>query len=261
MIRVVLFVLCALLASTAWAGRSCEELKLTPESVRKALDLAERTRSALEQSGGKAALVARVGKDLSRYELRYSHVGYALRDHPQGRWLVVHQLNQCGTAESGIFVEGLGNFFLDDMFAYETAILVPGEETQRRLVSVLESAKSVRFHGLRYNMLAYAYSPRYQNSNQWALELFAAAAGRDSRVETRAAAQAWLKAAGYQPITVQIDAVTRLGARMFRANVAFDDHPFDRRMAGQIDTVTVESVYRFIEQREPQHKKIHLQLD
>jgi hypothetical protein len=32
-------------------------------------------------------------------------------------------------------------------------------------------------------------------------------------------------------------------------------------MAGQIDTVTVESVYRFIEQREPQHKKIHLQLD
>jgi hypothetical protein len=48
---------------------------------------------------------------------------------------------------------------------------------------------------------------------------------------------------------------------MFRANVAFDDHPFERRMAGQIDTVTVESVYRFIEQRDPQHQKIHLTLD
>ena len=261
MIRVILFVLAALLASSVWAGRACEELKLTPESVRKALTLAERTRNALEQSGAKVALVARAGQDLSRYRLRYSHMGYALRDHPQGRWLVIHQLNQCGTAESGIFVEGLGNFFLDDMFAYETAILVPGEETQQRLVSVLEGAKSVKFHGLPYNMLSYAYSPRYQNSNQWALELFAAAAGRDLGIETRAAAQAWLKAAGYQPITVQIDAVTRLGARMFKANVAFDDHPFERRMAGKIDTVTVESVYRFIEQRDPQHKKIHLQLN
>src|SRR5687767_684991 len=256
MIRVLLFVLGALLASTAWAGRTCEELKLTPETVRKALDLAGRARNALEQSGGQVALIARVGNDLSRYRLRYSHFGYAVRDLPEGRWLVLHQLNQCGTAESAIFLEGLGNFFLDDMFAYETAILVPGEETQRRLVSVLGSAKSAGLHERRYNMLSYAYSPRYQNSNQWALELFAAAASRELPIETRAAAQAWLKAAGYKPTTVEVDAVTRLGARMFRANVAFDDHPFERRMAGQIDTVTVESVYRFIEQRDPQHKKI-----
>jgi len=261
MIRIILIALAALLASTAWAGRPCEELKLTPENMRKALTLAERTRNTLEESGGKVALVARVGKDLSRYKLRYSHLGYALRDHPQGRWLVLHQLNQCGTADSGIFMEGLGNFFLDDMFAYETAILVPGEETQQRLVSVLKSAKSSQFHEVRYNMLAYAYSPRYQNSNQWALELFAAATGGDVAIQTRESAQAWLKAARYNPTTIQLDALTRLGARMFRANVAFDDHPLDRRMAGQIDTVTVESVYRFIEQRDPQHRKIHLQLD
>jgi hypothetical protein len=45
--------------------------------------------------------------------------------------------------------------------------------------------------------------------------------------------------------------MTRLGARMFRANVSFDDQPFERRMAGRIDTVTVDSVVRFVHQRDP----------
>ena len=39
---------------------------------------------------------------------------------------------------------------------------------------------------------------------------------------------------------------------MFRANVAFDDQPFARRMSGDIDTVTVESVVRFVERRDAQ---------
>jgi len=47
---------------------------------------------------------------------------------------------------------------------------------------------------------------------------------------------------------------------MFKANIAFDDHPFDRRMAGQIDTVTVDSVFRFMEQREAV-RKVFLTLD
>jgi hypothetical protein len=61
---------------------------------------------------------------------------------------------------------------------------------------------------------------------------------------------------GFRPITVEIPAATRLGARMFRANVAFDDHPFDRRMAGQIDTVTVDSVVRFIRQQDREAREI-----
>ena len=38
----------------------------------------------------------------------------------------------------------------------------------------------------------------------------------------------------------------------FRANVTFDDHPFDRRMAGQIDTVTTNAVVDFVRGRDPQ---------
>ena len=258
----VISLLCGvLLATNVWAGRPCTEFKPDPATVKKALVLADRARSALEESGAEVALIARVGQDLSKYKLRYSHFGFVVKNHPAGRWIVVHELNLCGSPESGIYAEGLGNFFLDDMFAYETLMLVPDANTQRRLASVLATEQSLVLHALPYNMLAFAYSTRYQNSNQWGLEVYAAAAGQETATVTREQAQAWLKASGYRPSTVQIDTMTRLGARMFRANIAFDDHPFDRRMAGQIDTVTVDSVFRFVRQREPDAREIRVALD
>jgi hypothetical protein len=66
-------------------------------------------------------------------------------------------------------------------------------------------------------------------------------------VVSRATARDWLRRQGYRPTTLQIDAVTRLGARVGTAHIAFDDHPFGRRMAGQIDTVTVDSVFAWLE--------------
>ena len=56
---------------------------------------------------------------------------------------------------------------------------------------------------------------------------------------------------GYRPTTLEIPMLKRLGADFFRANISFNDHPFDRRMAGLIDTVTVESVVAFVQQRDP----------
>jgi len=229
--------------------------------VCKALTLAHRVVGVLEKSGADVALIARAGQDLSRYGLRYSHLGIVWRDHPNGRWAVVHQLNLCGTAESALFAEGLGVFFLDEMHAYDALIHVPGPKTRKELVQALSSDLPRTLHGLPYNMVSYAYSTRYQNSNQWVLETLAGAFLGTADVITRARSQEWLRQQGYQPITLQIDALTRLGGRMFRANIAFDDHPFDRRMAGQIDTVTVESVYRFLERRDPEHRNLLVSLD
>ena len=95
-------------------------------------------------------------------------------------------------------------------------------------------------------MVAYPFSTRYQNSNQWVLETLAAALAPAASVDSRAAAQAWLKDAGFAPTTLAIGAVERLGARAGRANIAFDDHPPERRFAGRIDTVRVESVAGFV---------------
>jgi hypothetical protein len=245
-----LLLILALAAGVAHAGTPCEPKKTDAATFVKAMTLAERTLAALDKSGAQVALIARVGQDLSKYGLRYSHMAYVWRDHPQGRWLVVHELNRCGSAQSALFDEGLGNFFLDDMHAYETRIVVPGAEAQARIAAMLASTAPLRLHDAHYNMLAFPYATTYQNSNQWLLETYAASAS-EMPIDGRAQAQAWLKLASYQPITIDIPAMTRLGARMFRANVAFDDQPFERRMAGRIDTVTVESVLRFVHQRDP----------
>ncbi len=257
-------------SGSARAGRSCEPKPRDPASVTRAMNLAHKSLLALEQSGAEVALIARAGQDLSQYGLRYSHMGLVWRDHPAGRYLVVHELNHCGTNESALYDEGLGNFFLDDMFRYETAILIPSRATQAKLARLLASKRAQHLHHPNYNMLSYPFSTRYQNSNQWLLENYAvalmsggeenggsgSAGGNESE---RAAAQRWLQRNGYAPITVHLPTLTRLGARMFRANVEFDDHPFSRRMAGQIDTVTVDSVLRFVKQREPEARTLVLQ--
>nr|WP_229419623.1 DUF2145 domain-containing protein [Pseudoduganella dura] len=234
------------LAAPAWAGQPCDEAPMAVTDAVKSLDLAQRTFQALDASGAQVALVSRAGQDLGKYGLRYSHMGIVVRDHPAGRWTVVHELNGCGTAASALYNEGLGNFFLAGLFRYEAQVVIPGPDAQARLAQLVTTRTARRLHHANYNMLSYAWSTRYQNSNQWVLETYAAAGAPAGQVETREEAQAWLKGAGFAPITVYVPSVTRLGARMLRANVAFDDHPFDRRMAGQIDTVSTDAVVRFV---------------
>lgn len=248
-----------LVVSVAWAGRPCEDSKRDPLNIQKAFELGQKTKQRLDQTQAEVVLLARVGQDLSKYRLRYSHLGL-VRHEADGRWLVQHELNQCGSARSALFDEGLANFFLDDMFAYETMIVVPAPAVQKKLARLIRSGLALRLHDPHYNMLAYPFSTQYQNSNQWVLEVLAAAQASDSVISDRAQAQAWLKQEGYRPDTLHLSTLTRLGARMFRANVSFDDHPGDRRLAGNIDTVTVESVLRFMQARDPQTQKVVLSL-
>jgi len=253
--RLSLFVLLVFCLNGAQAGRGCEVKKPAAQAFVSAMRLAENTRSALEASHAQVAIIGRVGQDLSAYGLRYSHVAYVWRDHPKGRWLVVHELNRCGTASSALYDQGLANFFLDDLYAYEAVVLIPSAQSQARIAAALGSQLGNRMHSARYNMLAYPFSTAYQNSNQWVLETYAASTG-EGAIADRGRAQAWLRYAGYSPSMLFIPATKRLGARLFSANIAFDDHPFARRAAGRIDTVTVESILSFIRQREPQAREL-----
>ena len=251
----VLMLLAAVLlacAPPARAGQPCEDKPLAAPDVIRSMDLAQRTVAALDASGARVALVSRAGQDLSRYRLRYSHMGIAVRDHPAGRWSVVHALNDCGSAASMLYNEGMGNFFLTDLYRHEAQLVIPGPQLQARLAVLVATRTPLRLHEPKYNMLAYVFSTRYQNSNGWVLETLAAAAAPAGQVETRSEAQAWLRASGYRPPTIEIPAAVRLGARIFRANVAFDDHPFERRMAGQIDTVSTDAVLRMVRMLDPQ---------
>ena len=96
----------------------------------------------------------------------------------------------------------------------------------------------------QYNLVSYAWGTRYQQSNQWAIETLAMAA--EPGLTTRTQAQAWLGFKGYQPSTLHIGALTRLGASAGSAHIRFDDHPNSKRFSDRIETVTVDSVFAWM---------------
>jgi hypothetical protein len=252
-----------LAAPAARAGRSCEAHALTPQSVARGLQLAERTQQALDASGAQVVLLARAGQDLSRYGVRWSHLGIAYRQpdaaSPGGSvWRVLHKLNQCGSAEAAVYRQGLGDFFLDDLWRFEAAWVVPTPEVQQQLLALLldgvgcpctarpgPAPQALQHRELRLE-------PDLQQSNQWAIETLALAmepsigAPGEPMVASRQRAQAWLQFKGYAPAALTIGPLTRLGGRMTAANVAFDDHPNEKRYADRIETVTVESVFAWM---------------
>ena len=249
----------------------------------RALGLAERVQQSLDASGAQVVIIARAGQELTKYGLNWSHLAFAYReDAPpaatpaalpwnatrgpvmgqigatpayggpanpfpsRSTWRVVHKLNQCGTAEAAVFRQGLAEFFLDTPFRYEAAYVVPAPEVQAALLQVLtDDRRLVQWHTPAYSVVAYPWSTKYQQSNQWALETLAGAL--DPAASTRERAQAWLQLHDYQPTVLHIDALTRLGGRMTRANVAFDDHPNSKRFNDHIETVTVESMFAWMQ--------------
>jgi len=230
----------------AHAGRSCEPHRPDAAGVMRGLQLAERTAQQLDASGARVVLLARAGQDLSRYGLRYSHVGLAYKTDA-GPWRVVHKLNQCGTAVAAVYRQGLAEFFLDDLWRYEAAWVVPTPAVQTQLLAALNEppARIVRLHVAPYSIVSYAWGLKYQQSNQWAIETLAGAM-EPATIANRDQAQAWLHFKGYQPTTLRLGPLTRLGGRIGSANVAFDDHPPDLRFSDRIETVTVDSIFAWL---------------
>lgn len=241
-------------ALPALAGRNCDAPHpLKARTLEQGLRLAQQTALALDASGAEVVVLARAGQDLSKYGLRYSHLGFAYQvpDGDGGHvWRVLHKLNQCGTAVSAIYRQGLGEFFMDDLWRFEAAWVVPTPEVQTKLMVVLnDERRAIQMHHRPYSLVSYAWGLRYQQSNQWAAETLAMAVednGNGYGTANRAQVQNWMQSHGYQPTVLHIGALTRLGGRMGSANIAFDDHPNAQRFSDQIATVTVDSIFEWM---------------
>ena len=275
-LRLVVGALALVSATATLAGQTCDTQPPDTASVTRALGLAERLQRSLDATDAQVVIVARAGQDLRKYGLQWSHLAFAYRETmptpvtsedrsptlgsagaamidglparrpPRSTWRIVHKLNQCGTADAAVFRQGLAEFFLDTPFRYEAAYVVPSPEVQAALLQVLtDDQRLVQWHTPAYSVVAYVWSTRYQQSNQWALETLAGSL--DPAASTRERAQAWLQLHDYQPTVLHIDALTRLGGRMTRANVAFDDHPNAKRFSDHIETVTVESMFAWLQ--------------
>jgi hypothetical protein len=234
------------IAATAQAGRSCEQRPIRPDTLDRSLGLAQRTAASLDASGARVVVLARAGQDLTRYGLTWSHLGIAYRDPTTGHWRIVHKLNHCATAVAHVYRQGLGEFFLDDLWRYEAGFVPLRADLEQRVIDTLVDDRRARqLHTAAYSVVAYPWAQRYQQSNQWAIETLALAL--DPAVRDRSTAQAWLQLHGYRPTTLRVGAVERLGARITSANVEFDDHPPERRFTGRIDSVTADSVFEWLQ--------------
>lgn len=240
-----------LASGAAQAGRPCTEEPVSASALTAGLGLAERTARRLDDSGADVVVLARAGQDLTRWRLRWSHLGFAYRERPAeggapGVWRVVHKLNHCGGADAALYRQGLGDFFLDQPWRYEAGYAVPSREVQAALLPLLrDDARIAGWHLRAYNMLAYPWALTYQQSNQWAIETLAGAL--QPAAATRRQAQAWLQLRDYRPEVLNIGPLTRLGARVGSANIAFDDHPNEKRFSDRIETVSADSVFTWLQ--------------
>lgn len=235
------------LAFDARAGGDCSERHVDPLDVATAADSALRVVDALEREDRRVALIARVGTDLSQHGLVYSHAGFVLRDHADGRWSVLHLLNECGSDRSGIYVDGLVNFFADELLRQDVRIVWfdPAFETQ--LVQWIDSNGATRLHHPRYNLIARPGSDASQNSTAWVAEMLGAAVLTPAPVRDRTAAYRAVAVDGFTPDTIHVTYGKRLLGGLFSANTDFTDHSIGTRLSGDYPVVTVRAILRYLQ--------------
>jgi len=237
--------------ATALAQQTCSPRYPPPTTIAAMFDMAAVTADTLDALPDvDVAIAARGGQDLSKYGLRHSHLAFLVRNDA-GSWDVVHLLNRCKSDSSDLYREGLVNLVGESSISTDLRVGIPTPEVRAALKTLLAGAapQARALHQPRYSMLAYPGSSEYQNSNQWILEVAAAAMARaagEAPLADRDTALAWLKQKGYLPARMHIGIGKRLGARFFADNVAVTDHPASERISGNYSVVTVESVFDFL---------------
>ncbi len=230
------------------AGTRCDGDGVPPAKVAAAVAAAMRVVAELDWVDAPVALVARVGTDLSKQGLVYSHVGFALRDHADGRWTVLHLLNECGTDRSSLHAQGLVNFFADDLVNQDARITWLQPALAQRLSDHLRQLPRNALHQPAYNLIASPGSAEYQNSTAWVLETLAAVMPA-SDLANRRAAYAYARNHGFQPDTIHIAYSKRLLGGLFSANTIFTDHSVGTRLSGEYPVVTVRSILGYLQEQ------------
>ena len=250
LIALLLVALGALLLSmprAAHAGTDCTLQTMAPTRIADATATALLVVAALDDRNAPVAMVSRVGTDLSKHGLRYSHAGFALRDHRDGRWTVVHLLNDCSSDGSGLYAQGLVNFFADDLVNQDARITWLEPDVAERLAARLLASAGDPLYTPRYNLIARPDSRQYQNSTSWVLEHIAAAIPPRTSIRTRAAAYQQALANGFEPGRIRIPYTKRIMGSLFAGNLIFTDHPVATRLSGDYPVVTVRSILEWLQ--------------
>jgi hypothetical protein len=256
----------------AWAGaghaastalRFCDRTSpLTAQQQDRLLRFAAIVKSELDQSGQAVALVARSGLDLQRFNIRYSHAGVSLKASDNAPWSVRQLYYACDERRPRLYDQGLAGFVFgadDPAIGYVSIVLLPRAQADELEQTALDRARALRLIAATYSANAYPFSLRYQNCNQWVIELLASAWGAlDDTADLRARAQAWLVDRGYTPRPVEVGSHWLMLIGGFIPWIRFDDHPEQDRYALQFRISLPASIEAFVREKVPGAQRIEL---
>ena len=247
----------ATVGAVAWAAlstgqaaslRVCDRpVELGAEAQDTLLRFGAIIKSELDQSGQPVALISRSGLDLGRFGVRYSHAGWSLRDSPNTPWSVRQLYYACDERHPPIFDQGMSGFVLgtnNPATGYVSVVLLPTANAVAVARAALDKREALALLASSYSANAYPFSTRYQNCNQWVIELLAAALGpaaartdpdadqdadeadpADQIAHRRGDAQRWLQAQAYAPHTFEVGHRVLMWASALVPWLHRDDHP------------------------------------
>ncbi|MEO8384877.1 MAG: DUF2145 domain-containing protein [Betaproteobacteria bacterium] len=217
-------------------------------------------KAELEKSGQRVALIARSGLDLSLLGARYSHAGVSLKASPNGVWSVRQLYYACDEQKPRIFDQGMSGFLLgtdNPDIGFVSVVLLPTNEAASLERIAQDDHRALQLLGSTYSANAYAFSVRYQNCNQWMLEMLATAWGDLADTEgLRLEAQRWLTEKRYKPTSFEIGFRPMMWLAALVPWLHNDDHP-DVDIGNKIYRVSMPaSIESFIKETVPGAERI-----
>lgn len=248
----------ASLASTRFCDRAQE---LTATEQDRLLRFAAVVREELAATEGSVALISRSGLDLARFGIRYSHAALAWR-HDDGAWSARQLYYACDEGRPRIFDQGTAGFAMgtdNPALGYIALVKLPAETTPPLRRALLDPVRVQQLLAGRYSANAYAYSLKYQNCNQWVVELLAAAWGDlAGGSDLRERAQDWLRTAPYAPAPVDVGARWLMLGSLFVPLVHMDDHPPEAIRSMQLAVSLPAGLEAFARQRLPASERVEI---
>jgi hypothetical protein len=245
------------------SSRLCDQAStLSAAQQDRLLVWAAAVREALDASGQGLALISRSGLNLARLGVRYSHAGISLKASANGPWSVRQLYYACDEGRPRLYDQGLAGFLFgtdDPAIGYVSIVLLPQADAAALEAAALDKPRALRLLAATYSANAHAFSLRYQNCNQWVVELLASAWGQlGDGEDLRARAQQWLAAAGYAPRPIELGSHALMFAAPFIPWVHLDDHPEADLIALRFRTSMPAAIEAFVRQRVAGAERIEL---
>ncbi len=250
-------------AAQATALRFCDQaVELDASEKDRILRFSAIVKAELEQSGRSLALISRSGLDLQRFGLRYSHSGISLRASANSPWSVRQLYFACDEKRPKVFDQGMSAFLFgleDPDIGYVSLLLLPDEAEAALERAALDNRLALQLLGSNYSANAYPFSLKYQNCNQWVIEMLAAAWGLPEQTEApRAKAQEWLQAQAYRPTVFELTFPPPAWLGSFIPLLHHDDHP-----RADVDNMLIRvsmpaSIEEFVRREVPRAQRIEL---